>query len=98
MTFSYLHYQTSGKTIAKLAVVLNQIDPDVHYEDWMRALMVIFYETGGSEEGFALADEWSSGGSKYRGTKDVRSTWRGFKPDYPNPVRMGTLIRMAKRG
>lgn len=98
MAFSYLNYGSFGKTIVKLAVQLSQIDPDVGYGDWMRALMVIFYETGGSEEGFELADEWSSGGCKYRGTKDVRSTWRGFKPDYPNPVRMGTLIRMAKRG
>ena len=97
MTFSYLHYESSGKTIAKLAVLLSQIDPDVGYSDWMRALMAIFYETGGSEEGFELADTWSSGGCKYKGAKQIRSMWRCFKPDHPRPVKFGTLVRMAKQ-
>lgn len=96
MSFSYLDYASSTKTIAKLAVLLNQIDPDVGYDDWVRALMVIFYETRGSDEGFELADAWSSKGGKYGGTKDVRSKWRCFRHDHPNPVRIGTLIRMAK--
>ena len=42
-------------------------------------------------------DDWSSKGDKYLGTKDVRSTWNCFKPSHPNPVRIGTLIRMAKQ-
>ena len=98
MTFSFLHYESSGKTIAKLAVLLAQIDPDVGYSDWVAALMAIYYETHGSEQGFDLADDWSSWGHKYLGTKDVRSKWRCFKPDHPNPIRIGTLVRLAKRG
>ena len=97
MTFSYLHYEPSSKTIATLAALLNHIDPDVGFDDWMRVLMVIFYETSGSEDGFELADTWSSEGCKYKGTKDVRRMWRCFKPDHPKPVRIGTLIRMAKQ-
>jgi len=97
MSFSYLNYESSDKTIAKLAVLLSQIDPDVGYSDWITALMVVFYETRGSEEGFELADAWSSEGCKYRNDNEVRSKWRCFKPNHPKPVRMGTLIRMAKR-
>jgi hypothetical protein len=97
MTFSYLNYESSGKTITKLAQQLARIDPDIGYCDWIQALMVIFNETRGSEEGFELADDWSSAGAKYRGTKDIRSKWRHFKLDHPNPVRFASLIRIAQR-
>lgn len=82
-------------TLAKIAALLEHIDPDVHYGDWIRVLMAIFNETGGAEAGFELADAWSSNGYKYKGEKDVRAKWRGFKSDVANPVRMGTLVRMA---
>ena len=85
----------SSSKLTKLTSLLEQIDPDVHYGDWIRALMVIFYETGGSDDGFELADYWSSKGDKYKGTKDVRARWRCFKPHIANPVRMGTLVWMA---
>lgn len=96
MTFSYLHYQISGKTIAKLAALLNQIDPDVHYEDWKLVLLVIIYETGGSEKGFELAYAWNCGGRKRRSTKYVRSKWLYFKRMNEEFLRMDTLISMAK--
>ena len=81
--------------LIKIRTLLKRIDPDMHYGDWIRALMAVYYETKGSEEGFELADYWSSKGYKYKGEKDVRKYWRGFKPNYAKPVRMGTLIRMA---
>ena len=89
---------TNNRNIAKVPSLLTQISPDVCYDHWMRVLMAIYYETDGSEDGFELADDWSSKGDKYLGTKDVRSTWNCFKPNHPNPVRIGTLIRMAKQG
>ena len=85
---------TSTK-LTNLAALLEHIDPDVPYSDWIRVLMVIFYEFGGSEDGFELADYWSSQGYKYKGVKDVRDKWRHFKPHYASPVKMGTLVRMA---
>lgn len=89
-------YKFTNRILSKLPPLLDKIDPDIHYGDWVRVLMAIYYETGGSEEGFDLADTWSSKGGKYLGTKDVRSTWRSFKPNHPNPIRIGTLVRMAK--
>jgi len=85
---------TSDKLI-KIYALLKYIDPDVHYGDWIRVLMVIYNESNGSEAGFELADVWSSQGYKYKGEKDVRKYWRNFKPNHTNPVRMGTLIKMA---
>lgn len=89
-----VEHDTNAK-LMKIHALLKHIDPDVHYCDWIRILMVIFYESGGSEEGFELADYWSSQGYKYKGEKDIRSKWRHFKPDYAKPVRIGTLVRMA---
>jgi hypothetical protein len=97
MTSACLNFDSSNATITKLASLLSQIDPDVDYRNWMLALMVVFYETRSSEEGFELADQWSSGGTKYRGERDVRRMWRSFNPNHPRPVRMGTLVRLAKQ-
>jgi|JI6StandDraft_1071083.scaffolds.fasta_scaffold375891_1 hypothetical protein len=81
--------------MGKLAQVVYQINPDSEYGNWITVLMVIFNESGGSDEGFNLADHWSSEGhEKYKGTKDVLAHWRHFKPNHPNPARLGSLIRM----
>lgn len=84
-----------NSTLTKIAELLAHIDPDVGYDEWIRVLMVIFHETDGDEAGFQLADYWSSQGYKYKGEKDVRAKWRYFKPHIANPVKMGTLVRMA---
>jgi hypothetical protein len=59
--------------LEELGAVLYDIDAGCGYGDWIRVLMAIKYETQGSEEGFKLADAWSSGGSNYKG---IRSPWR----------------------
>ena len=83
-------------TLSQLRYQLDQIDPDTDYGNWIKALMVIFHETNGSDAGLALADEWSSRGRKYRNFRDIEYRWNHFDISYPNPVRMGTLVRMAK--
>lgn len=84
-----------NSTLTKIAALLVPIDPDVAYHDWIRVLMVIYHETDGDEAGFKLADDWSSHDYKYKGEKDIRAMWRGFNPNIANPVKMGTLVRMA---
>ena len=88
---------SNDHVIEQLRTLLAKIDPDVGYKDWSQALMVIVYETEGHECGLALADEWSSQGYKYRGCRDVAYRWKNFNIDYPRPVRMPTLVRMAMR-
>lgn len=82
--------------LAKIITLLDRIDPDCSYGEWIRVLMGIFHESRGSEEGFNIADDWSSQGDKYKGTKDVRASWRSFKADHPNPITIATLAKMAK--
>jgi hypothetical protein len=94
MTF---HANSSEEgTLSKLRSHLDHIDPDIDYGNWLKALMVIFHETKGSDAGLALADEWSSRGRKYRNFQDIEYRWNRFKISHKNPVRMGTLIRMAR--
>jgi hypothetical protein len=81
----------------RLIAILDRLDADMGYGPWLNVLMAIFYETKGSQEGFELANEWSSTGRlKYKGEKDVWKTWRYFKPNHPRPITIGTLYRMAK--
>jgi len=92
------YQKLNSSNIHYLTEIVAQIDPDVGYGDWLRVLMGIFYATEGSEEGFALADAWSSQGSKYKGIREIEYKWRSFDPDYNKPVSIGTLIRLARRG
>lgn len=82
--------------LEKLRTTLEKIDPDVWYGDWIKALMVIFYETSGSDEGLALANDWSSRGAKYRGVREIDYYWSRFSLAHKKPVRMGTLMWIAK--
>jgi hypothetical protein len=92
MTFN----NTTASKLIKMASLLERIDPDTDYGEWIIVLMVIKNETNGSESGFELADLWSRKGDKYKGEKDVRKYWRGFKPNPRKQVGMGTLVRIAK--
>lgn len=83
--------------IEELATHLGQLDPDLHWDEWSKAMMVIYNETGGSEEGFALVDAWSKEGVKYEGTTAVRRQWNTFKRKHKNPVLLGTLIWMVRK-
>lgn len=86
----------NGK-LKELRSVIQVIDPSIGYSDWIIVLMVIFYETQGSDLGLALADEWSSNGHNYKGLKDVAYRWNRFDLSYKRPVRMGTLKRLAQK-
>jgi len=79
-----------------LEAILDRISPDCVYDEWSRVAMAIFHETQGSDEGLALFDRWSSKGKKYKGIREIETKWRSFSLDVANPVKIGTLIKMAK--
>lgn len=68
-------------SLERLRELVMAKDPDCSREDWVRVLAAIHYETQGSEEGFALANEWSSASKngKYKGSSELRTVWRSFK-------------------
>jgi hypothetical protein len=88
--------ESRGINLSRLETLLDQIDPDSCYPEWLRVLMAIFNESKGSEEGFNLANEWSSNGGSYKGEKEIRNKWRSFSLDTPNPITIATLYKMAK--
>ncbi len=84
-------------TLNKLRTLLNFIEPDCGYTDWLNTLMAVFHETAGSEIGFDLVNNWSSQGKKYRGVKDIRTKWQSFRVAQPNPITIATLIKLANK-
>lgn len=76
--------------------LLMNLNPDMGYDGWMRVLMAIYFESGGNEEGFDLANAWSSVGSKYKGEKEIRTKWRSFAKPTGRPITIGTLKYMVK--
>lgn len=93
--------QTFNRTVrapdfSSIEALLVKIDPDVTYPQWLRVLMAIFNESKGSEEGFNIANDWSSNGMKYKGEREIRTKWRSFRLDAPNRVTIATLYKMTK--
>lgn len=86
-------------TLPHLAAMLDQADPDCGYEDWCTILMAAHHDTGGSEAGFALVNEWSARGRKYCGERELRAKWRSFDGYTGKPITVGTLKHyLAQRG
>ena len=80
----------------RLGSLLDHIDPDSGYEDWLHVLMALFHETDGSDEGFELADGWSSKGAKYKGPSEIEEKWRSFSRGTSNPITIASLIARAR--
>lgn len=65
-------------TIEQMQQVIGQLDPDIGRDDWIRVGMGLHHESQGDDTGFALWQDWSSRGRKYRGEKDLRRQWKSF--------------------
>lgn len=87
-------YFADPHILARLRALVESIDPDCGYHDWVSVLMAVFHESKGSEEGFELANEWSSKGKKYKGIEDLRRKWNSFRSDVNNPITIATLKKM----
>lgn len=67
--------------LERLRRALSWFDPDADgYDKWKERLMAVHHETGGSDAGLALAEEWSQQGEKYK-PGEITRKWRGFKLD-----------------
>ena len=82
--------------ISELRSLVDHLDPDKGYSNWLNVLMAIFNRSRGSAEGLALAIEWSSKGKKYDGPEEIEYKWESFDLDHENPVTMATLYRMVE--
>ena len=87
----------SKNDLTQLQELVMKLDPDSGYEDWISILMAIHAVTEGSDEGYEIADTWSSRGQKYPGREKIRYVWNHFRLDVANPKTFGTLIHIAKQ-
>lgn len=74
---SELH-ERLGWTLEQAREVLFGCDASASRETWLKALMAIHHELGGTPEALDLCDEWSATGSSYAGREDVEGRWRSF--------------------
>lgn len=84
------------QTSRLLRQCLNHLDPDMSYPQWFLVGAAAFNVTHGSDDGFALFDQWSSKGHKYKGKPETGALWMYYKPDHPRPATMGTIRYMVE--
>ncbi len=86
----------SGNLPELEALVLKR-DPSCGYDEWIKIGMAIHHETEGSEEGFALWDQWSNKSDKYPGIGQIRTHWQSFGRS-TTPVTADSLRRTEVAG
>lgn len=80
-----------------LEYILAEHQGAVPYGDWFRCAMALHFETGGSQEGYELFDEWSSKGTNYSGASDTARKWQeGFKSSAADKISGATILWMAQ--
>ncbi len=79
-----------------LVSLLENLSSNLPYHDWVRVLMAVHHETGGSVRGLALADKWCSKGQKYPGSKAIEAKWKSFEGYSGKPIAIGTLKKMVR--
>lgn len=84
--------------IADIAEALQHIPPE-DYKDWFSALAAIHHETGGSDEGRALAHEWSALSPEQYDPDAVDTRWDTFtESDFVGrKATFGTLVHLARK-
>ena len=87
----------ADEPLRQLALMVDRLDPDCADDTWFRVIAAVHYETGGSEDGFALISNWSRRGTRYRGELELRTTWRSFKEYAGRPVTIRTVRALLNK-
>ncbi len=83
-------------TLEQVRECLGAITPPAGYDEWLRLMMAVHFETGGSDEGLELVDQWSARGVGYAGRELIESKWEGFGRTNAATVTGGTLLKAAR--
>jgi hypothetical protein len=81
---------------AKIHKLLACIDSHCGRQDWFNVLAALHHTFGGSDEGLAIADAWSSTAANYCGPEALAYQWRSLDGFGRTPITIATLIKMAK--
>lgn len=81
----------SSPKLEAMKALMEYLDPDKSYWDWASTGMIVSHETGGSEAGYKLWDDWSKKGPEYPGERATRKKWGYFNPHHARPLTFATL-------
>ena len=87
-----------GLSLERLREALDVLPDDLPYEgseSWLSVGMALHHETGGSDLGFELWDEWSQRSPKYTTTEYGRFKWDSFGRNGQRPTTAHRLVKMA---
>jgi len=87
-----------GLEVEEMEALLDQLDPDMGRDEWVRVGMALHHETQGDDTGFDLWNDWSSLGGKYPSEEALRGQWESFerrKGDRRPQVTMATVKHMV---
>lgn len=87
-----------GLSVDEIETTLSFIDPDIYgYGRWIKTLMAIYHETQGSDEGLAIAANWSQRGALYK-DGEVEQKWPTFKSkiNSSEPITFASVLKWAK--
>ena len=79
------HMPNDGEVLSEYLDAKNAEDalaflpPDCEYPEWIEIGQAIHCQFGGSGQGLAIWDSWSSRGSKYAGSEDVSRHYQSFR-------------------
>jgi RecA-family ATPase len=76
--------------------LLDNIDPDISYPDWINVGMALHHQFRGSDEGLALFEQWSMQGSKYSNGECARK-WPTFNNRKANSFTLASVIKLYKK-
>lgn len=83
-------------SLDEIKAALDYIDPDLPYNSWVTIGMAL-HSFSDDEEALNLWDDWSAGGSKYKGLDDLKTHWKSFN-EKENGITIATLFRFAVEG
>jgi hypothetical protein len=78
----------------EVRALLDQLNPDMGRDPWLKVGMALHHEFSGSLEGFEYWDEWSRGGLKYGVGQSTEAVWDSFKSE-GRVITMGTIKKMV---
>jgi hypothetical protein len=81
---------------AHLAAIPNSGDKELDYDQWRNIIFAIHHETGGSDDGLALAHEFSSRSSKYDPDLLDNRIWPYITSDRDSAITGKTIGFMAR--
>lgn len=74
---------------------LRGLSPDCSRDQWRNVGMALHHETGGSDEGLTLWDQWSSTGQKYK-EGEPEKQWGSFGKSSSRPLTAAYILKLEK--